>query len=334
MNTIASRSTFAGITLSVLSLAAAAQSSVTISGAINVDVARGNGGTSPIYGSGGAKMWTVNDIVSHLNIAGKEDLGDGLYAGFNLQHFFLADTGAAANQSANTFWDGQSYVKLGGRLGEIYAGREYSPVFYTAVLSDPWYWDTSLGQIGYLQFANYFNTGGVRTNNTVGYKSPSLGGVTARLAVSAGEGATTGRDVGGNVDYSKDKLWLSAAADQHKNVNGVDTDRLVTVAGAYDFGVVRPLALYSQSRVAGVTYSAYSFAVTVPTSGLGSVRAAVSHVSDWNTATPAKDGLTKASLGYLYYLSKRTNIYTTVASAKGDGATRTTAFDVGLSHNF
>ena len=46
------------------------------------------------------------------------------------------------------------------------------------------------------------------------------------------------------------------------------------------------------------------------------------------------EALTKASLGYIYYLSKRTNIYTSVASAKGDTATRTTAFDFGLSHNF
>jgi hypothetical protein len=38
--------------------------------------------------------------------------------------------------------------------------------------------------------------------------------------------------------------------------------------------------------------------------------------------------------GYIYFLSKRTNIYTNVASAKGDAATRTTVFDIGMSHNF
>jgi len=56
----------------------------------------------------------------------------------------------------------------------------------TAVVSDPWLWDTSLGQIGYLQFANYFSTGGVRTNNTIGYKSPNLSGLTvqARLELT------------------------------------------------------------------------------------------------------------------------------------------------------
>jgi hypothetical protein len=151
---------------------------------------------------------------------------------------------------------------------------------------------------------------------------------------AVGEADATGRSIGGSVDYSQDKLWLSAAADQHKNGNGIDTDRLLVVAGAYDFGVVKPLALYSRSKVAGASYSAYSFALTVPSGDQGSVRAAVSHIIDWNTATVAKEGLTKASLGYVYYLSKRTNINTSVASAKGETATRTTAFDVGLSHSF
>jgi predicted porin len=332
-NTV-NRSAFVGAVMSALSFGAIAQSSVSLSGTLTVDVARGNGGTTPLYGSGGEKRWTENDIVSHLNIGGKEDLGGGLYAGFDLQHFFLVDTGADANQTAGTFFDGRALVKLGGRYGEIYLGREYTPAFYTAVVTDPWLWDTSMAQIGYLQWANYFSTSGVRTNNSIGYISPSVGGVVARLMASAGEGAASGKDVGGSLTFSQDKLWASIAFDQHKNVNGVDTDRLMEVAASYDFGVVKPSALYARSKVAGVDYSAYSLAVNVPAGGQGQVRAAVSHISDWNTATPQKDGLTKASVGYIYYLSKRTYLHTNVATAKGETATRTTGFDAGISHTF
>lgn len=321
--------------VSLVGVNASAQSAVTISGVVNLDITKGNGGTSPLYGSGGSKKATMNDIVSRLNVAGKEDLGGGMYAGFNLQHFFQADTGAASNQTANTFWDGQSFVKLGGGWGELYGGREYSPIFYTAVASDPWFWDTSLAQIGYLQFANYWNTSGVRTNNTVGYISPSMGGFTARLAHSLGEGAVTGSSTGGNLSYSQGPVWASAAFDRRTNDNGSDKDQLFTVAGAYDFGAIRPLALYSKSKVAGVSYSAYSLAATVPLmGGRSSLKAAVSAISDWDTATSGDQRLMKTSLAYAYNLSKRTTVSASLASAKGKQATRTTSYGVGLSHSF
>jgi predicted porin len=312
-----------------------AQSSVTISGVVNLDLTKGNGGTSPLYGSGGSKNVMMNDVVSRLNFTGREDLGGGMYAGFNLQHFFQADTGAASNQTANTFWDGQSFVKLGGGWGELYGGREYSPIFYTAVVSDPWFWDTSLAQIGYLQFANYWNTSGVRTNNTVGYISPVMGGFTARLAHSLGEGATTGSSTGGNLSYSQGPVWASAAFDRRTNENGVDKDQLFTVAGAYDFGVIRPSALYSKSKVAGVSYSAYSLAATVPLmDGRSSLKAAVSAISDWDTATSGDQRLMKTSVAYAYNLSKNTTVSTSLSSAKGKLVTRTTSYGVGLSHSF
>jgi len=324
----------AAAVLAATSLGAQAQSSVSLSGVVTLDMAKGNGGTSPLYGSGGGKQWTMNDIVSRLNINGKEDLGGGMYAGFNLQHFFLADSGANANQTANTFFDGRSLVKLGGSWGEIYLGREYSPIFYTAVLSDPWFWDTSMGQIGYLQFANYWNTSGVRTNNTVGYVSPAFSGLTARLAYSPGEGAATGNSIGGNLSYSQGPVWASLAFDQHRNANGVDDDRLVTVAGAYDFGVIRPLALYSRSTLAGASYSAYSLAATMPVHGTGTIKMAISRISDWDTAAAGDQSLVKTSLGYCYALSKRSSLFANLASAKGQTATRTTAVGVGISHSF
>ncbi len=320
---------------SLMGANAFAQSSITVSGVVNLDITKGNGGTSSLYGSGGSKNAMMNDVVSRLNFAGREDLGGGMYAGFNLQHFFQADTGVASNQTANTFWDGQSFVKLGGGWGELYGGREYSPIFYTAVASDPWFWDTSSAQIGYLQFANYWNTSGVRTNNTVGYISPVMGGFTARLAHSLGEGATTGSSTGGNLSYSQGPVWASVAFDGHTNENGIDKDRLFTVAGAYDFGAVRPLALYSRSKVAGVSYSAYSLAATVPLmDGRSSLKAALSAISDWDTAIAGEQRLVKTSLAYAYNLSNRTTVSASLASAKGELATRTTSYGLGLSHSF
>jgi hypothetical protein len=38
--------------------------------------------------------------------------------------------------------------------------------------------------------------------------------------------------------------------------------------------------------------------------------------------------------GVEYNLSKRTLLYTNIGSAKADGLTRTTAFDLGVKHTF
>lgn len=323
------------IAAALLASTAFAQSSVTLSGVVALDITKGNGGTSPLYGSGGDKKATMNDVVSRLNIDGRKDFEKGFYAGFNLQTFFLADSGKNAYQTADTFFDGRALVKIGGAFGEVYAGREYSPVFYTAVMSDPWFWDTSNVQIGYLQFANYWNTSGVRTNNTIGYISPTVQGFTARLAHSLGEGEATGSSTGGSATYSQGPVWASLAFDGHTNENTVDKDKIIAVAAAYDFGFVRPMALYSSSKVAGSKYSAYSLAATMPLmSGAGTLKAAVSRVSDWDTATAGNQSLVKASVGYTHTIFKDTNLSLNMASAKGQLATRTTSFGVGISHSF
>lgn len=50
------------------------------------------------------------------------------------------------------------------------------------------------------------------------------------------------------------------------------------------------------------------------------------------------DGLnnnaTKVGLGYHYDFSRRTMLYTNVGSAKTQGLTRSTGFDVGMRHSF
>jgi hypothetical protein len=52
----------------------------------------------------------------------------------------------------------------------------------------------------------------------------------------------------------------------------------------------------------------------------------------------AKQGTTldtdKVAVGYVYSLSKRTSLYTTLASSKDIAKVKTTGFDLGVSHSF
>jgi predicted porin len=110
----------------------------------------------------------------------------------------------------------------------------------------------------------------------------------------------------------------------------LDSDtNLTLVEAGYDFGVVYPTASYSRAK-GGLNGDAKSFSVSalVPLSfgrtfvSYGSLRPATNLDS------------TMFGAGVQYDLSKRTLLYTNVGSAKRDGLTRTTAFDVGIKHTF
>jgi predicted porin len=317
------------ISLAALGFAAAAQSSVSISGGLKVAVARGNGGTTPMDGNGGNKT-AMNDHSSYLMFSGKEDLGGGYYAGFALANFTQVDSGTVSAP----YFARQSVVKLGGDFGEVYMGRALTPAALMVLFADPWYWDASAAQVGWqIQQANYTSTAYVRTDNTVGYTSPNFNGFTLSLAGSAGEGKKS-NDVGFSLNYNKGPVWLGAAYDRSKGFfNSPTMDHMAVVAGGYDFGVVRPLVSVTSSEVGGVKYKAYSVALTAPV-GNGVLKAAYAHLDDFDTTTVAREALGKIGLGYQYNLSKRTNVFTNVSQAKGQTRSATRTVEFGVEHNF
>ena len=67
-----------------------------------------------------------SNSTSKLIIRGSEDLGDGLSAGFHLEHGLQLDSGTQV--VATQFWDRRATVMLASKsLGEIRAGRDYDP---------------------------------------------------------------------------------------------------------------------------------------------------------------------------------------------------------------
>jgi predicted porin len=312
---------------------AAAQTSVTVYGRVDVGVSYQNDGTTNLNGGNGltgpaAKRWDVRQgSTSRLGFRGTEELGDGLKAGFVLEHRFQSDTGVA-----NTpFWEGRSIVELSHKdIGTLYMGRDYVPLYWTGDALDPFGGDTVGKFRDKFQFADYTvgpaATGtaeGVRSNNTVGFKSQSYGGFTGTVAVAAGE-AVRKRDTGASLVYARGPIYAAVALDRRDGDNNV-----WLVGGAYDFGVVRPMLTYSKSTVVNVETKNLLAGVTAPL-GAGRVKAA------WGKLK--KDGANndykKAAVGYEYWLSKRTSVYGDIGSAKQEARTRATGYDFGIKHNF
>lgn len=340
-----------------------AQSSVTIYGIIDESVARGNGGTAgttPGATPGAArtagaaalvdKAWQVRDggPGSRLGFRGNEDLGGGLSAQFLIEHRFSPDTGA---QNGTPFWMGGSYVQLtSSAAGSVYMGRWYSPIFWISLKTDPFGYG-GISQVGTLTFANYLNPSavgpGARTTNTAGYKTPNLGGFTANLAVGLSEGATVGRDVGFNAEYTAGPIYAGIGYDKVSGgtptfsgtTGAVDGNSVVNAGFAYNFGFIRPMVAYAKSKTrtgSVVDSNALSFGLTAP---VGPVVVKAQYTQRNTDAAPAAGvavdvKLKKLGLGVDYFLSKRSKVYLDYAQVKETNLTNNNAFALGVRHDF
>jgi predicted porin len=339
--------------------AASAQSSVTVYGQVDLGVSKGNGGTAPNQGANGlSEAWRVQQSHgSRLGFRGNEDLGGGLSAQFLIEHRFQPDSGVATNSTNSTtasanFWDGGSYVQLtSAAAGSVYLGRWYTPTFWINLKTDPFGYD-GVAQVGSKGLAGFLTPSpsgpGVRTANTVGYKTPNWGGFTANVAIGAGE-SVHGRDTAANVEYTAGPIYAGAAYEKvtgsgtsSATAGAVDGNSVVNAGFAYNFGFIRPMVYFARSKT-GVgsvnTNKLASFALTAPV-GPGVIKAVFLKFNPQDD----KDE-TKIGVGYDHFLSKRTRLYAdygttkkdgvnTAATPAGTGYTNNHAFNIGVRHDF
>jgi predicted porin len=333
--------------LTALSAAASAQSSVTLFGVLDVNARYVKNGDLKIksLSSNGAN-------TSRLGVRGVEDLGDGLKAGFWLEGGLNPDTGTSSD--ATRFWNRRSTVSLMGNFGEIRLGRDYSPT-YTGYADYDVFGDNGIAASG--KFDSSLGTvrdTATRADNQIAYFTPgNLGGFYARASVAAGEGTDGKKYVGGRAGYAAGPLDVSASYGQTYvvPVNGEDKFKTFDVGASYDLGVVKFSGYYTQSKFLEMKVANYNIGATVPI-GVGQLRASYIHTNATGT-TP--DGLdtnpndaNQFALGYLYNLSKRTAIYSTVAYVKNKGQAtyavasapkmvageKSTGFELGVRHSF
>lgn len=306
---------------------------MTIYGIIDMGLVRPDLGTTPgaaLPGLGAAPDSIILKAgnTSRLGFRGRRDLPRDMYARFQIEHRFAADTGSSSNNSV--FWLGRSEVALGSKnWGEVYAGRTYSAAFSVALQADPTYW-SYVSQLGSrYTYANYtpvpstIEASNIRWSNALGYKSPVWSGVSFELAKGLGEKVRK-NSTSGNLQYKSGPVWLGAAFDRLDSKTN-----LALVAGGYDFGFVFPKASYSRAK-GGVNgdAKAYSVSLLAPT-WFG--RALVSYGS-LKPAVGAHSSMVSA--GGQFDLDKSTLLYANVGSAKTSGLSRTSAIDFGIKFTF
>ena len=304
---------------------ASAQSSVTLSGTIDLSgkyVKNDTVGRLVSMGTDGLN-------ASQLVFSGTEDLGGGLKAGFDLSAGVAANSGGTYESASGAglnakFFARRSIVRLMGGFGEVRLGRDYTPTFWNTAVFDPF------GTVGVANSLNLtHNTGTYGLNavqpstyiwsdNAASYFLPSgIGGVYGQVTAAPGQGGP-GKYVGGRVGFAAGPFDIAAAAGRQDTVAGGATKyESFNLAGSYDLSVVKLMVQYNnEQRKGGVAggpdatkETRWLLGAVVPM-GQGEIHA--SYIRTDETTELNRDA-SQFALGYVYNLSKRTALYSTIA---------------------
>ena len=341
--------------LTALALAAAtvggsalAQSGVTIAGRVDVGPQYIDNGTDRLR-----RVDSGTYTASRLIFRGTEDLGDGLKAGFYMEHRFNADLGAA--QSAAKFFNAGAQVSLSSPTwGSVTLGRQYVPIFWSFLFAD----DTGpLRLHGYsavqsvqrsafarvrttaspVKAAGSLDTiaGGIYQlgitsafeDNMIVYKTPNFGGATVMLAAGAAEGAPAGngRVLGANVEYKGGPFYGSLAYNQKRGTvpaGGGGASQTATEALVSGMYTVTPqVKLWGNYHPWKLETTTTDFKGHDWMLGASYYFAQSMLWANYAAKTPDNCVACKSKgfgLGYHYFLSRRTELYASIAEVKND----------------
>lgn len=228
------KSLFTFAVLAVCSGTAAAQSSVTIYGALDDAVVYTNnqGGKSNVY------LRTGNLAASKIGFKGAEDLGNGMQAVFTLENGFDINTGAMS--SNNVLFNRQSFVGLtSNTAGSVLFGRQYTPYFLYV---------GAIGPTSVLTGATGAHPGDVdgldttvRISNAVTYSSPVFGGAQASVLYGFGETAgsfATGNTVSAALKYNINAWNFALGYQRLKNGSGPTNAWNSTASGSFSTSAI------------------------------------------------------------------------------------------------
>lgn len=329
---------------------AAAQTNVTAMGLVDMYAGAsqfsGVAQRSTVVGSGGL-------TTSWFGFKGSEELGGGLRAEFALTGFFRGDTGSSGRFNGDNLFSRDANIGLAGSFGKVQLGRGLAPNFLPTVLFNPFGDSFTFSPLvvhadmsGSAAWGGPTNAADTGWSNQVVYSSPKIGGLTANVHYQFGEvaGQAGTNNVGANLLYFNGPLGLTAFYHDtdvsNPNPAVTPNKQKTAFAGAsYDFKLLKLAATFqrndNESAATGARTSldkTWSLGAWVPAGG-GNVLAAYARTRRDLAAAP---DLTRRSfsIGYDYFLSKRTDLYAVAMNDKLSGYDDETSYGLGIRHRY
>lgn len=346
--------------LTAIAGAASAQSSVTISGVIDVGVEHtSQGGTT----AGTATQVSRSNMgTSNITFKGVEDLGSGMKASFTVSHEFQGDNGDSGTPGGGTGWGNfGSWVGLSGGFGSVDVGNVFTTTFkahqtpngtkggssstaYAVLAFDACETAAANVNIAAAATAAAGSCAHVFSRNTLQYNSPSIAGLTASLDVVMPEAKTATGNQNISHGHTFGLKYVAGPLDIRTAVDrgiGQSSD-MVLLSASFDAGVAKLFANFENGQRRAATSgkrNAYLLGARAPIGSAGSVwahygvQAQGGSVAAGDTDRSDKKVL---GLGYQHKLSGRTSLYANYGKLTDAGQTNNDKTDlgVGVMHSF
>ena len=313
---------------------------------------------------GGKRAWEVAGggmSTSYWGLKGSEDLGGGFKTIFALEAFFRAQNGHIGRFDGDTFFARNAYVGIESPYGTLTAGRLTTHLFVSTILFNPFVdsyqfspmvYHTFLGTSTFPAYAtDQGAVGDSGWNNSVGYTSPSFGGLTGGVMYSFGNQA----GAGGQHKDSAQLLYFNGplaatAVYQYVNYNntagdfsnpaaanvvvGLRNQSIAQLGLTYDLKFIKLYGQYMYTNNSVVTGDYHvntgQAGFTVPLAG-GTVMASYAYSKDAGGMDQKRNTW---AVGYDYPLSKRTDVYAAYMYDKFSGQSTGDTFGVGMRAKF
>jgi len=320
--------------------AAFAQSSVTLYGVLDAYVGSLRRSDEAVRSNGQNNGGLT---TSYFGVRGNEDLSGGWQTFFAFESFLQVPTGAAGRTSADPFWSRNAYLGFSGPLGRVSFGRQMTLLYTATGRFNSFGPSANLSPVMLQGWKTPYNPailGDNIWNNMVKYETPDILGFKISGAYGYA-GTTANRDGAHNLSFSVIYTHGPFGAVVSTQQVEYGTGMLATIpsqkawmAGAmYDFKVVKLYAQYFHTNATGIdtTTGTTQLGFSVPVGpGIIMVEAARTK-RDMPTNTTTR---TMETVGYSYYLSKRTDLYAAYFLDKLTGYSRTGNFALGMRHRF
>jgi predicted porin len=322
-----------------------AQTSVTLYGIIDAGFVTQNNANAA--GQRATSFQDAQILPSIYGIKGKEDLGEGLVAGFNLEGGF--NSGSGIHNSPGVYqsqiFGREAKVTLGGDWGTVGAGMQVDPALIASIATEPRGLTDSFSMLEYWIGATLFNggglaatssgslTGGIFDVNALTYTYTKNG---LYIGLEYGFGGVAGSNSAGQTEsigasYSYSGFVISGGYAKENTIDptGVSggASEISDVGIGYDFGNVALRAQYGDFKAsvglyggAGSNYSndvqSWGVGVDWKTGVANKVNVSYYDAKDKGAGFGGKTS--EIALLDIYALSKRTQVYAQLVGVKVD----------------
>ncbi|CAE6737298.1 porin [Paraburkholderia aspalathi] len=308
-------------------------------GLVGMYVAQSKLSTTPqgSIGMGGGGLTT-----SFWGLRGKEDLGGGYAAIFVLESFFRPNTGQMGRNATDGLFSRNAYLGFTTPYGILRFGEQTTQTYQNQILLNPFGSSVVFSPLVVQSYtAAYNNTviGDTVWANVATYASPSYKGLTG--VVQYGISSTTGHqghdNLGLHLNYENGPLQIALSAQRVRvALNMPSVEQYLYLAGAtYNASFAKFYAAVQTTNITTTQMGShtYELGLSIPTTLTSSVL--VEWAMTRKSAPHNQDSIRNTgSLGYDYYLSKRTDVYAVYSYDKLSSKPSGSTYGIGMRHIF